>query len=203
MATRRNKKALCFIDECGTPGTTPFQLGAVFVLASDAGKLDKSFSDLLPASASEVHAVRLNDRYLQGAFAAPARDASVDGVVMINKQFSQTVGDPPVLYAQALAETVKIGMRRFGRVLGRRSIDNVDVITDANAQNGHPAFAAELERAQHDDGRFRDVNGTMRIDSAASRLLKLADVVACARKWTVAEDVNAAGLRAHHGIELV
>ena len=32
-----NKKVLCFIDEYGTAGQGPLYLGAVFVLARDAG----------------------------------------------------------------------------------------------------------------------------------------------------------------------
>lgn len=66
MAVRLNKKVLCFIDEYGTAGTAPFHLGAVFVLASEAGRLDKGFSDLLEANANEIHAVNLTDAYLQG-----------------------------------------------------------------------------------------------------------------------------------------
>ncbi|MFV3464732.1 DUF3800 domain-containing protein, partial [Mycobacterium tuberculosis] len=69
--------------------------------------------------------------------------------------------------------------------------------------NDHASFAAELERARRDDGRFRGVNRVVRLDSAASRLLQLADVVAYARKWIVAEEFNARGLRERFGIELL
>jgi hypothetical protein len=115
----------------------------------------------------------------------------------------KSVGDPPVLYAQAVVETVKIGLKRFRTVLGRNTIANVDVVTDVNHHNDHPHFAAELERARLDDGRFRGVNRIVRLDSAASRLLQLADVVAYARKWIVAEELNAQGLRDSYGIEIL
>lgn len=203
MAVRLNKKILCFIDEYGTAGTAPFHLGAVFVLASEAGRLDKGFSDLLEVNANEIHAVNLTDGYLQGLLDRLRAGSHFERVVLINQKFSVQEGDPPVLYAQAVVETVKIGLKRFRSVLGRDSVSNVDVITDVNQHNDHPSFAGELERARQDDGRFRGVNRVVRLDSAASRLLQLADVVAYARKWIVAEEFNARGLRERFGIELL
>ncbi|MBM7406227.1 MULTISPECIES: DUF3800 domain-containing protein [Sphingomonas] len=203
MAVRLNKKVLCFIDEYGTAGTAPFHLGAVFVLASEAGRLDKGFSDLLEANANEIHAVNLTDAYLQGLLGRLRAGSHLDRVVMVNQKFPVQEGDPPVLYAQAVVETVKIGLKRFRPVLGRDSVSNVDVITDVNQHNNYPSFAGELERARRDDGRFRGVNRVVRLDSAASRLLQLADVVAYARKWIVAEEFNARGLGERFGIELL
>lgn len=203
MAVRLNKKILCFVDEYGTAGVAPFHLGAVFVLASEAGRLDKCFTDLLEANANEIYAVNLNDGYLQGLLHRLHAAAPQDRIVMLNQKFAAQAGDPPVLYAQAVVETVKIGLKRFRSVLGRNTIANLDVITDVNQHNDHPAFTAELERARLDDGRFRGVNRIVRLDSAASRLLQLADVVAYARKWIVAEEYNAQGLRDGFGIEVL
>lgn len=203
MAVRLNKKILCFIDEYGTAGVAPFHLGAVFVLANEAGRLDKCFTDLLEPSANEIHAVNLNDGYLQGLLHRLWAAAPRDRIVMLNQKFSVQDGDPPVLYAQGVVETVKIGLKRFRTVLGRNTIANLDIITDVNHHNDHPSFMAELERARLNDGRFRGVNRIVRLDSAASRLLQLADVVAYARKWIVAEELNAQGLRDGFGIEIV
>lgn len=203
MAVRLNKKVLCFIDEFGTAGTAPFHLGAVFVLASEAGRLDKCFSDLLEANANEIHAANMSDGYLQGLLHRLWNEAPQDRIIMLNQKFAMQDGDPPILYAQAVVETVKIGLKRFRTVLGQNTIANIDVITDVNHHNDHPAFQTELDRARHDDGRFKGVNRIVRLDSAASRLLQLADVVAYARKWIVAEDLNAQGLRDRFGIELL
>lgn len=203
MAVRLNKKVLCFIDEFGTAGTAPFHLGAVFVLASEAGRLDKCFSDLLEANANEIHAANMSDGYLQGLLHRLWNEAPQDRIIMLNQKFAMQDGDPPILYAQAVVETVKIGLKRFRTVLGQNTIANIDVITDVNHYNDHPAFQTELDRARHDDGRFKGVNRIVRLDSAASRLLQLADVVAYARKWIVAEDLNAQGLRDRFGIELL
>lgn len=163
MAVRLNKKVLCFIDEYGTAGTAPFHLGAVFVLANEAGRLDKGFSDLLEANANEIHAVNLTDGYLQGLLDRLKNEARLDRVVMLNQKFAMQEGEPPVLYAQAVVETVKIGLKRFRSVLGRDSVSNVDVITDVNQHNDHPDFDAELQRARRDDGRFRGVNRIVRL----------------------------------------
>jgi len=198
-----NKKVLCFIDESGTAGSGPFQLGALFVLAREAGRLDKAFSDLLPADANEVHAVKMANGYLQGLLDRLHGGADLDRVVMINQHFQGRQGGPPVVYAQAVVETVKIGMKRFRSVLGRDSVGNVDVITDVNQHNDHPDFDAEMERARRDDGRFRGVNRVVRLDSGASRLLQLADVVAYARRWIIDGEMNAHGLREKYGIDLL
>ena len=73
-------------------------------------------------------------------------------VVMINLQITPRGGDAPVLYAKAVIEVVKIGLKRFQTdVLGRETIGNadliignVDLIIDANHHNDHPAFDAEV-----------------------------------------------------------
>ena len=203
MALTLNKKILFFIDEYGTAGAGPFYLGGVIVLARDAGRIDKCFSDLLEQNANEIHAVGLDDLYLQGLLQRFWSGAPRDRVVLINQQIASHGGPAAVQYAQAVIETVKIGLKRFQRdVLRRETIGNVDVIIDANHHNQHAAFASAIEQARADDGRFRGVNQLTRLDSAASRLLQLADVVAYSRKWVVAKDLNAASLRDRFGIQM-
>lgn len=76
------------------------------------------------------------------------------------------------------------------------------MVLDVNDQNDHPDFDAEVERARAEDGHFKGVNRVTKLDSAASRLLQLADVVAYSWKWDVNADVNAAGLRNRFGIRI-
>ena len=111
--------------------------------------------------------MRLSNGYLQGLLDRLRAGADLDHVVMINQQFQARPGTPSVVYAQAVVETVKIGMKRFRKVLGRDSVGNVDVITDVNQHNDHPDFDAEMARARKDDGRFRGVNRSVRLDSWA------------------------------------
>lgn len=203
MAVTLNKKVLCFIDEYGTAGAGPFYLGAVIVLAREAGRIDKCFSDLLELSANEIHASHLDDGYLQGLLQRFWAAVPGDRIVLINQKIPERGGDAPVLYAEAVVETVKIGLKRFQKdVLGRSRIGNVEVITDLNHHNTAPAFQASIARAQQQDGRFRAVNHVVGVDSAASRLLQLADVVAYSRKWIVGSDLNAAGIRQRFGIRM-
>lgn len=203
MAVNLNKKVLCFLDEYGTPGAGPFYLGGVIVLAGEAGRVDKCFSDLLEPNANEIHAADLNDGYLQGLLQRFWGGAPADRIVLINQKIPSRPGDAPTLYAQAVIETVKMGLKRFQTdVLRREKIGNVDVIIDVNHHNEHAAFLAAIEHARAHDGRFRGVNRVTRLDSAASRLLQLADVVAYSRKWIVGEELNAAGLRKRFGIQM-
>ena len=202
MARNLNKKVLCFIDEYGTAGSGPLFFGAVLVMARDAGRIDKCFSDLLRANANEIHAVNLDDRYLQGLLQEFWAAVPRNQLVLLNHEIPRRGGSAPVVYANGIVETVKIGIKRFRQdVLGRDSIGNIDVITDVNHHNDHPEFDAEIERARREDGRFRGVNRISRLDSSASRLLQLSDIVAHARKWIMREELGADGLRSRYGIQ--
>ncbi len=201
MAGNLNEKVLCLIDEYGTAGVGDLYLGAVIVLARDAGRVDKCFTDLLEPNANEIHAAQLDDGHLQGLLHRFRSGAPPGRVVLLNQKITPRGGEAPVLYVQAVIETVKVGLKRFQKdVLGRETIGNIDVITDVNHHNDHPLFDAEMERARKEDGRFRGVNRVTKLDSAASRLLHLADVVAYSRKWIVGADLNATGLRERFGV---
>ena len=84
----------------------------------------------------------------------------------------------------------------------RETIGNVDLILDLNHQNEHPAFDAEIALARRLDGRFRAVKRVARLESAAARLLQLADVVAYSRKRVVNGTFNARTLRERFGIQM-
>lgn len=196
MTAPLNKKVLCFIDEYGVAGHPDFSLGAVLVLAREAGRVDRCFTGLLEPNANEIHAANLDDRYLQGLLARFGAEAPTDRLVMINQKIGARAGAAPVVYAQAVVETVKIGLKRFQRsVLGRETIGNVEIIADRNHHNDHAEFRREMERSQAHDGRFKGVNRVVTLDSAASRLLQLADVVAYSRKWVDDGTFGAKALR--------
>lgn len=201
MAQRLNKKILCFLDEHGTAGAGDLYLGAVFVFAREAGAIDKRLSDLLPASAKEIRANELDDRFLQGLL---ARLVPRDDFLMLNRKHGLRVPAPPRLYAQAVIETVKIGIRRFRAEVARMPrIGNIEVLVDANHHNTHPEFADEIARARAGGGVFRGVNRVSPIDSAASRLLQLADVVAHARTWHASGMLTADMIRRRFGIHIL
>jgi hypothetical protein len=198
-----NKKVLCFIDEYGTAGAGELSLGAVIVLARDAGRVDRCFTGLLEANANEIHAADMDDGYLQGLLRRFAAEAPAGRIVMVNQKIGAREGPAPVIYAQAVVETVKIGLKRFqNNVLGRDTIGNVEVLTDQNHHNDHEEFRREIERCQAHDGRFKGVNRVVTIDSAASRLLQLADLVGYSRKWVDEGTFNARALRDQFGIQL-
>lgn len=203
MSGSLNKKVLVFVDECGTAGQEDFSLGAVFVLAREAGRMDKCLSDLLEPNANELHAVRLETSYAQGLLQRFWAAVPAGRLVLINNKIGVRAGDAPTVYATALVETVKIGLRRFkDDVLGSESIGNVDVYTDVNHHNSHATFDAIMAHSRMHDGRFKGVNQVVRLDSAAARLLQLADLVAYSRRWIVNADINAAGLRQRFGIQM-
>jgi Protein of unknown function (DUF3800) len=203
VTTPLNKKVLCFVDEYGTAGAGDLYLGAVVVLARDAGRVDRCFTSLLEPNANEIHAADLDDLYLQSLLRRFWAEAPRDRIVLINQKIAPREGSGPVIYAHAVVETVKIGLKRFQRdVLGRETIGNVEVITDQNHHNDHPDFRAEIARSQAHDGRFKGVNRLAAIDSAASRLLQLADVVGYSRKWVNRGIIRARTLNELCGIQM-
>jgi hypothetical protein len=202
---RLNKKILCFIDECGTAGQPNFALGCVMVWAKDAGRADKALSDLLEPNVNELHAVNLQQEYLQSLLARFAQTETPAGMVMLNKIGAPLVGSAPQIYAGSVIEAVKIAAKQFRdeNNIRDQNIGNVELILDRNEQNTHPDFLATISRAKEHDGRFKAVTHVMQIDSAASRLLQLADVVAYARIWIHRGEENADGLRQNYKIRVL
>ncbi len=199
-----NKKILCFVDEYGTAGDPGFALGSILVWSRYCGRADKAFSDILEPNVNEIHAAKMNAPYLQGLLAQFKQTQLLGRIVMLNKLGTAQVGTRPEIYALNIIETVKTGIRQFAKANNfREKIGNVDLILDVNHQNEHPEFDAVIEKAKKDDGRFRSVNRVVRLDSAASRILQLTDVVAHARTWIHNSEQNAEGLRRNYGITLI
>ena len=197
-----NKRILCFIDECGTAGESGFALGCVMVWARDCGRADKSLSDLLEPNANELHAANLSKEYLQSLLARYAQTDRPEGMILMNRLGTVLKGAAPAIYAGNVIETVKVAIGQFARLnqMGGRGIGNVQLIIDRNHHNTESEFLRMISDARQHDGRFKAVSDVSQIDSAASRLLQLADAVAYARSWIHRGEENARGLREKYGI---
>ena len=199
---RLNKKILCFVDEYGQAGEAGFALGCVMIWARECGKVDKAFSDLLPSTVNEVHATEWDNKSLKGLLDRFSRTPVSDNLLMLNKRIQSAAGNRPILYANALVETVKICVRRFAKSrYDGKPVGNVEVIVDANELNTHPDFQHVIDGARNDDGRFKAVKRVVSLDSSAARLLQLADIVAHSRAWIDHKEINAETLRNAYCIE--
>jgi len=198
-----NKRILCFIDECGTAGQNGFALGCVMAWAREVGKADKSLSDLLEPSANELHAVKLNKEYLQSLLERYAQ-ADRPEMVLMNRLGTVTCGTEPAIYAGNVIETVKVAIKQFRNLhkINDRGLGNVALILDWNHHNTNPECLRLLQEASKNNGRFRAVNQISQIDSAASRLLQLADLVAYSRTWIHKGEDNAKGIHNKFGISV-
>lgn len=200
---RLNKKILCFIDEYGTAGEPGFALGCVIVWARECGRLDKAFSDLLPASVNEVHGAKWEREVVQVLLADLARIGPPPIRIMLNCSGGNFGGSPSEIYASVLIETVKTAIRRFQRTTRvKNPIGNVDVIVDACSHNTDPLFDDAIRTAKAQDGMFQAVNRVTPLDSTASRVLQLADLVASTRGWINRGDKTAQKLRDLYGIDM-
>ena len=200
-----NKRILCFVDECGTAGDPGFALGCVMAWARESGRADKSLSDLLEPNANELHAANLSKEYLQSLLARYAQTDRPQGMILTNRLGAVSDGTAPVIYAGNVIETVKVAVgqfRKLHRIRGR-GVGNVELILDLNHHNTDPECQRLISDACQNDGRFKAVSRISQIDSAASRLLQLADVVAYARTWIHRGEENANGLYENYGIRLL
>lgn len=202
---RQNKKILCFIDECGTAGHGEFSLGCVMVWARDTGRIDKALSDLLEPSANELHAANLNNQYIMTLLGRFAQTDKPDGLLLLSRMGTANQGSAPEQYASDVIETVKVAIGQFknDNGLGGRGVGNVDLILDVNHQNSHADFGGRMEDARRSDGRFRAVSRISQINSAASRTLQLADLVAYSRRLVHRDEMTVKSLRQNFGIRVL
>ncbi len=180
---RLNKRVLVFVDEHGSPGQPGFALGCVAVYGRDAGKADKVFSDRLRDTAKEIHAAELERDYVHeilAAFAGAQRRPAT--MVMLNR-IAREVGDTPsVLYGRTLVETVSTAHGIFKKKACLGSVRKVHVMIDFHEQHSRSEdFWTVIGSARQNHGHFKGVSHVAMIDSAASRLLQLADLVAGAQ----------------------
>ena len=179
----RNKKIICFVDETGTAGDVDFSLGLVFVRASEAAKVDKIFSDLLPIGFNEFHANAHDTAFVQHVLASFAEATTETSVMLFNhhKRFPE-VECRETVYARCLVEAVKACSKKFRNTqkMGQQ-INNIDVMIDANEQNTGKVFNGLISASQKQDGLFKGVNRVTPLDSSISRMVQLADGVAYAR----------------------
>lgn len=201
----QNKRILCFIDECGTAGEPGFALGCVMAWARECGRADKSLSDLLEPNVNELHAANLTREYIQSLLARFSQTERPQGMILMNRLGTKFEGTAPAIYAGNVIETVKVAIGQFRDLhrIGGRGLGNVELILDLNQHNTAPEFERLISDARLHDGRFRAVNRVSQIDSAASRLLQLADVVAYARMWIHRGEENAKGLHESYGIRVL
>ncbi len=199
-----NKRILCFIDECGTAGQDGFALGCVMAWARECGKADKALSDLLEPNANELHAVNLNREYLQSLLARYAQTDRPE-MVLMNRLGTLAGGTAPEIYAGNVIQTVKVAIGQFRKLhnINGHGLGNVELILDQNHHNTDPRCLDLLNSARNNDGRFKAVNHINQIDSAASRLLQLADLVAYSRMWINRGEDNAKGLHENFGIRVI
>ena len=203
MSKGNNKKILFFIDEFGTAGVGDLYFGGGIALAKDAGRLDKCFSDQLKTNAKEIHAVKMRDEDLKDLMIRFKQSVSQEHFILINRSVSIRQGNAPVIYAQGLIETVKVGLKLFREeVLKSEHINNVEIIIDINQHNTHRDFESEISREQSEDRKLHPVKHIARIDSAASRMLQIADIVAYSRKFIINKDLNAEQLKRDYGIHI-
>jgi hypothetical protein len=200
----QNKRILCFIDECGTAGQDGFALGCVMAWARECGKADKALSDLLEPNVNELHAVNLNKAYLQGLLGRYAQTDRPE-MVLINRLGTFSEGTGPAIYAGNVIETVKVAIGQFRKLhkIHGQGLSNVELILDQNHQNTDPECLRILSDASIHDGRFRAVNHISQVNSAASRMLQLADLVAYSRMWIHKGEDNAKGLHENFGIRVL
>ncbi|WP_371158373.1 DUF3800 domain-containing protein [Jannaschia sp. 2305UL9-9] len=203
MARRLNKKILVFIDESGTAGDPDFMLGAVVVASRHAGMVGSAFIGLRNGSGGEAHAAEMKGETCRRLLRETRGALSDVPVVTLNVSASHHTGGRDEIYARGIVEAVKVATLRYGRITGLQSVGNVELILDRNGINETDAFRARMVSAQKTEGRFRGVSHIAALDSAAAPLLQMADLVAYARRWRDAGEIDARRLDLECGVSLL
>lgn len=198
-----NKKILCFVDEFGTAGDHGFGLGAVVLWSRDCASADRAFTSLLPNNSNEVHSSEWKVTRLQALMGQYAKVPVHAKLLMVNKVGEASSGSRGEIYGKVLVETVKVALKEFGARQRLTKLGNVEVILDATGLNAHGDFWRIVDHARENDGRFKSVVNIARIDSAAARMLQVADVVAYSRSWIGKSGETADSLRHKYGIAYV
>ena len=193
---------LRFVDKSGTAGEEGFSLGRVIVFAEDAGRADKIFSDLLPENTNKIHSVERGYDGLQ-KIVADFASRKPESLKMMNRLAQEQGNEPAETYGNALVATVKTGLNLFRKRMKMKTIGNVHLIIDANHHNSSCVFQRIVNDAKANDGYFRAVKHVALIDSAASRLLQLADVAAYSRNWILKKKISARELEHQCKIDLI
>ena len=197
-----NKKILCFIDESGSAGQPGFCLGCVFLWSSECGKADKIFSDMLPQSINEVHSVLLEDQLCRSLLSRFYQSNRPGDMIFINKSCDDKNHCYRTAFANDVLATVKIGARRFEKLIQRgKNLRNIDVIIDQSQTSLHQAFKSAIHNRCGQNPFFRGVNDVVSLDSSASRMLQLADLVAYSRCLSRKLHINNKQARHTFGVE--
>ena len=197
-----NKRILFFVDECGTAGEDSFAIGCVMVWARECARADKAFCDLLEPNVNELHSATVKKEYLQRLLVRFARTNTSQRMILMNRLGTIKQGSPLVIYAGNVIETVKVAVGKFHSLhnFGGRRVNNIELIMDRNHHNCDPECQQIIAEAAESNGRFKAVDAVVQINSAASRLLQLADIAAYSRMWIHKREENARGLRETFGI---
>lgn len=201
-----NRKIICLVDESGTAGDDEFSLGFVFVFASEAAKLDKLFTDLLPKGFGEFHAHKHEFEFYRRTMESFC--SLSDGTSLTMFSFRQSYAGEVCrqrYYARALVDGFKATARKFRRseLSGSKMINNVELILDSNSQNVGEIFSSFIASAMSNDGLFRAVQRCQPIDSSVSRLLQLADAVAYSRRLVDQGKIKTGTLKSDLGIQII
>lgn len=199
----KNKRIICFIDETGTAGDENFSLGLVMAFAKDVSKIDKQFSDLMPAGFNEFHANKHENDFVFTAINSLRDNASETSLMMFSHfhRVNSEITCRETIYASVLIEAVKASSKKFrtNHKLGS-FINNIEVYIDMSEHNTGPIFNKIIKEALNSDGIFRGVNRVVPIDSSISRLIQLADAVAYMRHLAMIREIKLQDLDKQLGI---
>ena len=200
MATH-NKKILLFADEHGGPDQEVFRFGIVVCPATLAAKIDTHVVKNLPELAGEIHSSGWRDDTLVEILKNLKRHPESKYVTLLNYNCRRREKSHAETYMATLVEASRTALNQFKKiynsVLSKKHennsgvfINNVEMIIDRCQFNDSDAFN-ERFRAYLTHGHGRAITHFSALDSCASRLLQIADVVAygdalikngCARK---------------------
>ena len=122
-------------------------------------------------------------------------------MVMMNRVSRESGSTPSAKYGHCLVETVSTGLKLFKKNVGLPDIRNVRVLVDFREQHqSSKDLWCIVRNACRSHGHFMGVGHVTMVDSAASRLMQLAELVAASRNWASKMGIGVEHLEEQCGI---
>lgn len=190
MATS-NKKILLFADEHGRPEKDVFTFGIVVCPALLNAKIDTHVTQRLPASAGEIHSSDWDKNALINVLKSLRTHQESNYVTMVNYNRRRNSKTNVETYSNTLIEAARTAINKFKLSYAKELkkyhddnsgffINNIEMIVDRCDYNETDEFK-DIMKKHLATGNGKSISHFEVIDSCASRMLQIADVVAYSR----------------------
>lgn len=179
-----------FIDESGDIcGDNPFYIGVLICPTAICGFLDTHITKNLPNGFGEIHGNRLKSQTIINILENIKTFNRINEVTMLNMVFTKKqkskysdIGNT-ASYAKFIAAASQAALGLHKKNTRKESINNVELVIDHCEMCKDDNFRKIIDQEiQTSSGHFKAIRDYKTLDSSASRILQVADLVTYIRR---------------------